>query len=117
MCKEDRPIMRGDIYWAVLPDTSGENIQKGTRPVIVVQNNAGNTYSRTIIVAPITSQRKKPLPVHVEISKTGSGLPYDSIALLEQITTINKDQLTYYIGRADLETMQRIDKAIEISVF
>lgn len=123
MCKNDFYINRGDVYWALLSnaDAAAKNdadssVQKGKRPVIVIQNNVGNAYSRTVIVAPITSKCKKSLPVHVAVSKKETGLPLDSVVLLEQITTINKNQLVSFIGKVNLNTMQRIDKAIEISI-
>lgn len=121
MCKNDSLISRGDLYWALLSDvdtskSADDNVQKGRRPVVVVQNNAGNIYSQTIIVAPITSRHKKMLPVHVAVTKEETGLPLDSVVLLEQITTINKNQLSDFIGKVNLNTMQRIDKAIEISI-
>lgn len=121
MCKNDSLISRGDLYWALLSDvdtskSADDNVQKGRRPVVVVQNNAGNIYSQTVIVAPITSRHKKMLPVHVAVTKEETGLPLDSVVLLEQITTINKNQLSNFIGKVNLNTMQRIDKAIEISI-
>lgn len=121
MCKNDSLISRGDLYWALLSDvdtskSADDNVQKGRRPVVVVQNNAGNIYSQTVIVAPITSRHKKMLPVHVAVTKEETGLPLDSVVLLEQITTINKNQLSDFIGKVNLNTMQRIDKAIEISI-
>lgn len=121
MCKNDSLISRGDLYWALLSDvdtskSADDNVQKGRRPVVVVQNNAGNIYSQTVIVAPITSRHKKMLPVHVAVTKEETGLSLDSVVLLEQITTINKNQLSDFIGKVNLNTMQRIDKAIEISI-
>lgn len=121
MCKNDSLVSRGDLYWALLSDvdtskSADDNVQKGRRPVVVVQNNAGNIYSQTVIVAPITSRHKKMLPVHVAVTKEETGLPLDSVVLLEQITTINKNQLSDFIGKVNLNTMQRIDKAIEISI-
>ena len=57
-------IRRGDIYYAELPDDAGNSVQKGIRPVLVVQNNAGNKYSPTIIITPLTSRGKKNMPTH-----------------------------------------------------
>ena len=65
---EDRVIKKGDIYYANLDPIIGSE-QNGTRPVVVVQNNLGNKYSPTVLIAPSTSKSKKKnyLPTHIEI--------------------------------------------------
>ena len=111
---------RGEIYWASLNNEAAGSEQKGYRPVIVVQNNVGNYYSSTVIVAPLTTQLeklKKCLPVHVLLKAADTGLPRDSFAMMEQLTTISKDRLGKYIGCATSQTMALIDRAIEVSVF
>ena len=108
-------IYRGDLFYASLGDTVGSE-QSGFRPVLITQNNAGNHTSPTTIVSAITKQYKKmAIPTHVALGRK-FGLTDDSIALLEQIRTIDRSRLGRYIGTVDTETMQRIDKAIQISL-
>lgn len=84
---------RGDIFYADLSPVVGSE-QGGIRPVIVIQNNIGNKYSPTVIIAAITSQiNKAKLPTHVEISSEDYGLNKDSVVLLEQIRTLDKRRL------------------------
>ncbi|MFI3209975.1 MAG: type II toxin-antitoxin system PemK/MazF family toxin [Peptostreptococcaceae bacterium] len=109
-------IKRGDLYYADLSPVVGSE-QGGVRPVIVIQNNIGNKYSPTIIVAAITSQiNKAKLPTHIEISSNEYGLNKDSVILLEQIRTIDKKRLREKIGHLDKEMMQKIDNGLEISL-
>lgn len=109
-------IKRGDMYYADLSPVVGSE-QGGVRPVLVVQNNIGNKYSPTIIVAAITSKiNKAKLPTHIEIEATKFGLPKDSVVLLEQIRTIDKKRLRERIGKFDEKTMRRVDDALEISL-
>lgn len=109
-------IKRGDMYYADLSPVVGSE-QGGVRPVLVVQNNIGNKYSPTIIVAAITSKiNKAKLPTHIEIEATKFGLPKDSVVLLEQIRTIDKKRLRERIGKLDEKTMRRVDDALEISL-
>lgn len=61
---EEREIRRGDIYYADLSPVVGSE-QGGIRPVLVIQNNTGNAYSPTVIVAAVTSKPKTKLPTHV----------------------------------------------------
>ena len=111
----DVEIRRGDIYYAELPDDTGKSVQKGIRPVLVVQNNAGNKHSPTIIITPLTSKEKKNMPTHVEIAKEG-GLKMFSTVLCEQIQTIGKDKLLSYVGRLSASTMNRVNYALISSV-
>lgn len=107
-------VKRGDIFWAELEKRSG-SIQSGVRPVVIFQNEAGNKFSPTVIVAPLTSSRsKKKLPTHVTISKE-CGVPTDSTALMEQITTIDKSQLTDKLGGCDEITMKRLNIAFLVA--
>ena len=85
-------VKRGDIFYADLSPVVGSE-QGGVRPVLVVQNDIGNKYSPTVIIAAITSQMNKvKLPTHVEVSAE-FGLPKNSVVLLEQIRTIDKKRL------------------------
>lgn len=107
---EERRINRGDIYHANLNPIYGSE-QGGYRPVLVLQNNRGNQYSPTVIIAAITSKSKTKLPMHVPL-KQMAGLEKDSVVLLEQIRTIDKGRLDNYVGRLELEQMLKIDEAL-----
>jgi len=108
-------IFRGDVFYAELGPVVGSE-QDGLRPVVILQNNTGNKFSPTVIVAAVTSRcgSKKQLPTHISLSETF--LPSNSIVLLEQIRTIDKLRLKEYIGRLNIATMQRIDRALVISL-
>lgn len=108
-------VKRGDIFFADLSPVVGSE-QGGVRPVLVVQNDIGNKYSPTVIVAAITSQiNKSKLPTHIEISAEEYGLTKDSVILMEQIRTIDKRRLKDKIGKLDDALMYGINKAISIS--
>ena len=109
-------INRGEIYYADLSPVVGSE-QGGVRPVLVVQNDVGNKYSPTVIIAAITSQlTKAKLPTHIELSKEKYSLPKDSVVLLEQIRTLDKRRLKEKVGIVDNSTMHRIDVALMISL-
>ena len=109
-------VKRGDLFYADLSPVVGSE-QGGVRPVIVVQNDMGNKYSPTIIVVPVTSQLKKSkLPTHVALSGNKFGLSKNSVALLEQLRTIDKRRLRDKLGSFDKSIMLKIDAAIAISV-
>ena len=108
-------VRRGDIYYADLSPVVGSE-QGGVRPVLVVQNDIGNKYSPTVIVAAITSQiHKGKLPTHVEISASEYGLPKESVILLEQIRTIDKKRLKEKIGYLTPEMMEIVNEGLQIS--
>ncbi|CAM3487295.1 type II toxin-antitoxin system PemK/MazF family toxin [Saccharibacillus brassicae] len=87
------------------------------RPVLVIQNDIGNRFSPTVIVAAITAQiQKAKLPTHVEIDAKTHGFDRDSVVLLEQIRTIDKQRLTDRITRLGEETMKRVDESLQISL-
>ena len=92
-----------DIYYADLSKNIVESEQGGIRPVIIVQNNIGNTHSPTVIVFPITSEIKKAnMPTHCIIHKSEkNGLKVDSMVLAEQVRVIDKSRLQNYIGFLD----------------
>ena len=109
-------IRRGDIYYTNIEDI-GQTVgseQSGSRPAIVIQNDIGNEYSPTTIVAFITTRQKKLLPTHVRLHT--NTLFYPSTALLEQVRTISKDRLERYIGTLSDKDMKKIDRALEISL-
>ena len=108
-------VKRGDIYYADLSPVIGSE-QGGVRPVLIVQNDIGNKYSPTVIAAAITSQiNKAKMPTHIEIGAANYGLNKDSVILLEQIRTIDKQRLREKIGRLSDDLMDGVDKAIGIS--
>lgn len=107
-------ILRGDIFYADLSPVIGSE-QGGLRPVLVIQNNVGNKYSPTTIVVPITSRfTKKPLPTHVPLSNCG--LAKDSVALCEQLRTIDKKRLKEKMGCLTDEKWEVVNDAIKISL-
>jgi len=109
-------VKRGDIFYADLSPVVGSE-QGGIRPVIIIQNDIGNKYSPTVIVAAITSQiNKAKLPTHVEISSEDYGLNKDSVVLLEQIRTLDKKRLKEKIGHMTEHDMQKVEAALLISV-
>ena len=111
----ERKIRRGEIYIANLDPVVGSE-QGGERPVLVIQNNAGNTHSPTVIVLAITSryQKKKFMPTHIPIES--SDLSMRSIVLAEQVRTVDKSRLIHYVGRASKESMEAVDEALKVSM-
>ena len=90
--------------------------QGGIRPVIVVQNDVGNKYSPTVIVAAITSKiNKAKLPTHIELNGSTYGLERNSVVLLEQIRTLDKARLIQKLGSATAK-LNEIDNALAISL-
>jgi mRNA interferase MazF len=109
-------VKRGDVYFADLSPVVGSE-QGGVRPVLVLQNDIGNRFSPTVIVAAITAQiQKAKLPTHVEIDAKRYGFERDSVILLEQIRTIDKQRLTDKISHLDEEMMEKVDEALQISL-
>lgn len=109
-------VKRGDVYYADLNPVVGSE-QGGVRPVLVIQNDIGNKYSPTVIVAAITSKiDKAKLPTHVEIDSSDSNLEKDSVILLEQIRTIDKRRLQRQVTHLDQGVIERVNEALEISL-
>lgn len=107
-------MKRGDIYY--IHFNKKGNVQTGTRPVIVVQNDKGNQFSPTTIVCSITSAPKKYVPTHLFIGKSG-GLNKESTVLCEQIQTVNKIDLKFYAGSVtNPRTLCQLDQKIRISL-
>ena len=100
-------IRRGDIYYADLRPVVGSE-QGGVRPVLVIQNDTGNRHSPTVIVAAITSKMNKAkLPTHVELSARQCQIVRDSVILLEQLRTIDKQRL---------KDKARVNEALRVSL-
>ncbi len=109
-------VKRGDVYFADLSPVVGSE-QGGVRPVLIIQNDIGNRFSPTVIVAAITAQiQKAKLPTHVEINAKRYGFDRDSVILLEQIRTIDKQRLTDKITHLDEDMMNRVNDALFISL-
>lgn len=109
-------VKRGDVFFADLSPVVGSE-QGGVRPVLIIQNDIGNRFSPTVIVAAITAKiQKAKLPTHVELSAEAHGFERDSVVLLEQIRTIDKQRLTDKITHLDEETMKKVNESLSISV-
>lgn len=109
-------VKRGDVFFADLSPVVGSE-QGGVRPVLVIQNDIGNRFSPTVIVAAITAQiQKAKLPTHVEIDAKKYKFERDSVILLEQIRTIDKQRLTDKITHLDEDMMNLVDEALQISL-
>ena len=109
-------VKRGDIFYADLSPVVGSE-QGGIRPVLIVQNDVGNKYSPTVIVAAVTSRiNKAKMPTHIEIKGEDYGLSKDSVILLEQIRTIDKKRLKEKIGHIDESVIGMVNEAVSISL-
>ena len=112
MTEEKKEIHRGDIYFADLSPMEG--CEKGGMSVPIKQNDIGNLYSHTVIVAPFTGRAKKWLPTHAILNCTG--LYKRSCVLRELLRTIDKDRLLDYIGRLEQSQLHKINEAAQLSL-
>lgn len=109
-------IKRGDIYYADLSPVVGSE-QGGVRPVLIIQNDIGNRHSPTVICAAITSKMNKAkLPTHVEVDASRYQIVKNSVVLLEQIRTIDKQRLKEMVCHVDKKLMRKVDEALRISL-
>lgn len=109
-------IKRGDIFYADLSPVVGSE-QGGIRPVMIIQNDVGNRHSPTVICAAITSKMNKAkLPTHVEIDASKYHLVKNSVVLLEQVRTIDKQRLKDFICHVDNKLMNQVDNALRVSL-
>ncbi|MCD8083965.1 MAG: type II toxin-antitoxin system PemK/MazF family toxin [Clostridiales bacterium] len=109
-------IRRGDIYYADLRPVVGSE-QGGVRPVLIIQNNMGNRHSPTVICAAITSKMNKAkLPTHVELDTRRCDMVRNSVILLEQLRTIDKQRLRERICHIDEELQKEVDQALMVSL-
>lgn len=107
-------IRRGDVYLADLSPVQGSE-QGGVRPVVIIQNDTGNKYSPTVIVAAITGRiNKAKIPTHVEIEKKKYKLDKDSVILLEQIRTLDKKRLKEKLTYLSDDKMKEVDNAVSM---
>ena len=110
------PIKRGEIYWAVLDPARGSE-QAGHRPVVVLQNNIGNEFSPTTIVAPLTTKKfSKEYPTNVAIPRSSGILKEDSVVLLSQIRTIDKSRLGKKVTSLTPSYLHLVDEAVRNSL-
>lgn len=109
-------MKRGDVFYADLRPVIGSE-QGGIRPVLIIQNDVGNKHSPTVICAAITSKMNKAkLPTHIELSCKEYDMDKDSVILLEQLRTIDKKRLKDKICHLDGEIMNRVNRALLISL-
>lgn len=108
-------MRRGQVYYINLGQPVGSE-QGGRRPCVIIQNNAGNEHSQTVIIAPMTTSGKKYLPTHVETTNEDKKLFIGSIILTEQIQTIDKSRVEEFVRNLSENTMRKVDEAIHISL-
>lgn len=107
--------LRGEIYYIDFGENMGSE-ESGIRPALVIQNDKGNKYSNTIIVASITTKiDKRHIPTHYKLNHR-CGIKKDSLILLEQIRAVDKKRITKYICKLSDKQMTEIDKLIHISL-
>lgn len=109
-------IRRGDVFYADLRPVVGSE-QGGIRPVLIIQNDVGNKHSPTVICAAITSKMNKAkLPTHIELSASHYDMVKDSVILLEQLRTIDKQRLKDKVCHLDYEIMKKVEQALFVSL-
>lgn len=108
-------MKRGQVYYADFGKRTGSE-QGGKRPCVIIQNDTGNKYSSTVIVAPMTSRNKNSLPTHVETTKEDKHLLIGSTILTEQIQTVDKNKIGDFICNLSSHTMHEVDEALQISL-
>ena len=110
--KENWIYRRGDVYLANLDPYIGSE-QGGTRPVVVLQNDVGNRYAPTLVVATVTSrtEKKRYQPTHVLIAHN-TAFEKPSVVQLEQIFTIDKSRIQRFLGQTTRHEMRRIEEAL-----
>jgi mRNA interferase MazF len=107
---------RGEVYLVNFDPTIGSEIQK-TRPALVLQNDVANRHSPITIVAAITSKVEEPLyPTEVLVSSPEGGLRTDSAVLLNQIRSIDRRRLVRRLGAIRANTLERVDRALQVSL-
>ena len=113
---KDWKYLRGDIYYADMEPHIGSE-QGGTRPVVVLQNDVGNRYAPTLIVATVTSrtEKKRYQPTHVLIAHN-TAFEKPSVVQLERIFTIDKSRIQRFLGRLTQDEMQEIEKGVVSSL-
>jgi mRNA interferase MazF len=116
MIEKQLIIKRGEIYIVNFDPVIGSEISK-SRPALVLQNDIANHYSPVTIVAAISSHYgNRVYPTEVLINPPEGGLSETSVALLNQIRTIDKRRIVKKLGGLNSETMEKVDRAISISL-
>ncbi|ETT49327.1 hypothetical protein BSK66_26645 [Paenibacillus odorifer] len=108
-------IKRGQVYYAdlgTIPDIKKSSVQRGVRPVVIISNDINNKYSLTVNIVPLSTAPKKSMPMHVHLSRDLVGLNYDSIALIEQTTVVDKSSLSQHIVTLGSDIMDKIERCI-----
>ncbi len=105
---------RGEV-WLVNFNPGRGSEQKGMRPALVVQNDTGNVYASTTIVAAITTTIKE-FPVTVVVASGDGGLRQRSMVNLAQLLTLDKNRLQKRLGKLGESTMQKVNEAIRVSL-
>lgn len=106
---------RGQVFFVNLDPAIGSEIKK-TRPAVIVQNDVGNQYSSTTIIAPITSGNESSYPIEILVRPPEGGLKNKSLIKLDQIRAVDKRRLVKYLGKIKHQTMKKVDQAIAISL-
>ena len=107
---------RGDIYWLDMSVGRGSE-ESGRRPVLIIQNDIGNQFSPTTIIAAITSQpRPRRYPFHVPFSSAESGLRIAGTVLCEQVLTVDQERLGGLAGGLPNDKMTEVDTALHRSL-
>lgn len=107
---------RGEVYLVNFDPTLGAEIQK-TRPALILQNDIANRHSPITIVAAISSKFEEPLyPTEVLISAPEGGLSVDSVALLNQLRSIDRRRLVRRLGAVQPATMAKVERSLQISL-
>lgn len=107
----EREIKRGECYWCEFVYGTGSE-QVGSRPVVIVSNDKCNESSPIVTVVPLTSAYKKKLPTHAIVRVTDK----TSVALAEQVFTVDKDRLGDYINCCTAEEMAWIEKCLKVQI-
>lgn len=109
-------VQRGDVFYADLSPVVGSE-QRGVRPVLIIQNDIGNQFSPTTIIAAITGKNDKTnMPTHVSIPPETTCLACNSVILVEQIRTIDKARLRNKLCSLESDVMKAVDDALLISL-
>ncbi len=108
-------VRRGEIYYVDWSPSRGSE-QSGARPALIIQNDVGNQFSSTTIVAAVSTQQRRPYPFHVTISAQESGLPQDSVVKCEQVQTVDQTRLGRLAGTLSVERMLQVNLALKRSL-
>nr|WP_330216591.1 type II toxin-antitoxin system PemK/MazF family toxin [Thermacetogenium phaeum] len=108
-------VKRGDVFLVDFNPARGSE-QAGFRPALIIQNDVGNRYSPTTIVAAISAAFERTYPFLVRLSAGEGGLERDSMVNASQILTVDKSRLIKKLGSLSAERMQQVDRAVRISL-